>query len=81
MQRSTQLNPKEVVAYNLRKMRKDAGLSQEEIATRSGLHVTYISSVEHGKRNISVENIFAIARALGCPPSALLATPNEDGTK
>jgi transcriptional regulator with XRE-family HTH domain len=75
------LNPKQVIAYNLRKLRKDAGLSQEEIATRSGLHVTYISSVEHGKRNISVENIFAIAKALGCAPSALLATREEDDVK
>jgi transcriptional regulator with XRE-family HTH domain len=49
-----------------------AGLSQEELAARSGLHRTYVSSVERGVRNVSLENIFLLARALGCDPRDLL---------
>ena len=73
------MNPKEIIAYNLRKLRRDAGLSQEEIATRSGLHVTYISSIENGKRNVSIENIFSIANALGVTACALVAEPDNSG--
>jgi transcriptional regulator with XRE-family HTH domain len=67
-------NPKEVFARNLRRLRLATGLSQEELAARAGLHRTYISSVERGQRNVSLENIFAIARALGCDPRDLIGT-------
>ncbi|HYH21713.1 MAG TPA: helix-turn-helix transcriptional regulator [Azospirillum sp.] len=65
-------SPKEILASNVRRIRVEAGLSQEELAFRSGLHRTYISSVERGQRNVSLENIFLIAGALGVPASDLL---------
>ena len=65
-------DPKEVLARNLRRLRTQTGLSQEELAARAELHRTYISSVERGQRNVSLENIFALARALGCEPRELL---------
>lgn len=67
-----QLEPKEVLARNMRRLRTSTGLSQEELAARAGLHRTYISSVERGQRNVSLENIFAIASALGCDPRELI---------
>lgn len=67
-----QLEPKEVLARNVRRLRTSTGLSQEELAARAGLHRTYISSVERGQRNVSLENIFAIASALGCDPRELI---------
>lgn len=68
----TQLDPKAVLARNVRRLRTATGLSQEELAARAGLHRTYISSIERGQRNVSVENIFAIATALGCAPQELV---------
>jgi transcriptional regulator with XRE-family HTH domain len=65
-------NPKEVVGHNIRRIRTQAGLSQEELAYRAKPHRTYISSIERGERNVSVENIFAIAEALKVPPGDLL---------
>ena len=44
--------------------RQQMGLSQEEVARRSKLHRTYISDVERGERNISVESLRRIAAAL-----------------
>ncbi len=48
----------------LRKIRLDLGYSQEELSFKTGLHRTYISSVERGKRNISLTNIKKLADAL-----------------
>ena len=48
----------------VRNVRLEQGISQEELADRCGLHRTYISDVELGKRNISLENIERIAISL-----------------
>lgn len=56
----------------VRELRIKKGLSQEQLAELSGLHRTYISSVELGKRNVSLINIFALAKALGVTPDKLL---------
>lgn len=73
------LDPKTVFARNAKRLRTAAGLSQEELAARAGLHRTYISSVERGQRNISLENIHALASALGCDPRDLLAPDTDEG--
>lgn len=57
----------------MRKLRVRATLSQERLAEEAGLHRTYVGSVERGERNISLQNILRIARALGVDPSVLVA--------
>jgi transcriptional regulator with XRE-family HTH domain len=49
----------------LRELRLRAGLSQEDLALEAGLDRTYVSSVERGERNISLQNIAKLAKALG----------------
>lgn len=56
----------------IRETRVKEGYSQEELASRCGLHRTYISDIERGKRNVSVENIEKIAKALKTEPDELL---------
>ena len=68
-------DPKAIIANNLRTLRTSAGLSQEELADRAGLHRTYVSSVEGGKRNVTLENIFSLAKALGATPADLVRLP------
>ena len=71
------VEPKRILADNLRTLRTTAGLSQEELADRAGLHRTYISSIERAQRNVTVENLFALAKALNITPAALVRLPNE----
>lgn len=56
----------------LRDKRNLLKISQEELAFRSGLHRTYVGSVERGERNLSIENIFIFAKALSCSPKDLI---------
>ena len=61
------MEPRSIFGKNVQLIRKARGFSQEELAERAGLHRTYIGSVERGERNISLDNIIAIAKALNVP--------------
>lgn len=54
----------EKLGLKIKQLRNKIGISQEELAFRCDLHRTYISSVELGKRNVSIRNIEKIALAL-----------------
>jgi transcriptional regulator with XRE-family HTH domain len=56
----------------VRTLRKARGLSQEQLAERTGLHRTYIGGIERGERNVSLINIVRLANALEVSPSDLL---------
>ena len=62
----------QIFSNNLRKYRNESGLSQEAFATKAGLHRTYISALERGKRSIALDNIEKIALALFVTPVDLL---------
>jgi len=62
-----------ILARNMRRLRKEHGLSQEGLADAAGLHRTFIGSVERCERNISLDNIAKLADALGVSASSLLA--------
>lgn len=48
----------------VRRLRKEQGYSQEEFSFRVGLHQTYVSSVERGERNVTIQTADRIAKAL-----------------
>ncbi|MBQ9336729.1 MAG: helix-turn-helix transcriptional regulator [Lentisphaeria bacterium] len=60
----------------VRQLRVAQGLSQEVLAQKSGLHRTYIGSVERGERNISLENIQKITRALRITIADIMSKPS-----
>jgi transcriptional regulator with XRE-family HTH domain len=66
------VSSRKILGQNIRNIRLACGFSQEELADRAGLHRTYIGSVERGERNISLDNIVAIAEALDAPLIDLL---------
>ncbi len=49
---------------NVKRLRKSQGWSQEDLADKSGLHRTYIGSIEKGGRNVSLINIERMAKSL-----------------
>jgi transcriptional regulator with XRE-family HTH domain len=74
------LNPSDtrrLFARNLKKTREYLGLSQEDLADAADLHRTYVGSVERGERNISIDNIERLAKALGVLPASLLEEPKK----
>ena len=54
---------KEEVGKRIKELRQKKGLSQEEFAFRCDLDRTYITSLERGKRNVSLTNLEKIAKA------------------
>jgi len=58
------MNIQQKVGANIAKIRREQGISQEELAFRSGLHRTYISGVERGVRNPTISVLVEIAHAL-----------------
>ncbi len=53
-----------LVGKRVKELRNKLGVSQEELADLAGLDRTYITSVESGRRNISIVNIEKLAKAL-----------------
>jgi transcriptional regulator with XRE-family HTH domain len=63
---------RDILATNMKALRAEQKLSQEDLALECELHRTFIAHVERGVRNISLDNIEKIADALGVPVHRLL---------
>lgn len=56
----------------VKRRRMEMGITQEELSEISGLHRTYVSGIERGDRNPTIDIVFTLARALRCEPGLLL---------
>lgn len=60
-----QANPaRAILASNLIRLRREKGWSQEALAFEAGLHRTFVAHVERQARNISLDNLERLAKAL-----------------
>lgn len=66
------MNLEQIFGEELRKVREEKGLSQEQLGFESDYHRTYISQLERGEKNTSLKAVFRIAGALGVKPSELI---------
>lgn len=60
------------VGREVRRLRLEQKLSQEELGDRAGLHANYIGYIERGERNVGIKALFRVARGLGVKPAELL---------
>lgn len=67
-----------ILAHNIKSLRSNANISQEHLAALCELHRTYISDIERGNRNVSIDNIEKIAQALKVSPADLLKEDLHD---
>lgn len=66
------MTPTETFAANLKRERKKANLSQEELAQACGLHPTAISRLERAVRDPRLSTVATVASGLGVPASQLV---------
>lgn len=67
-----------IFGQRLVQLRKARGFSQESLSLESGIAQPYLSGVERGKRNISLNNIFRLAAALSVEPLELFRFESND---
>lgn len=65
----------------IRTLRTQKGWSQEQFAEVTGLHRTYVSAIERGTRNVSLDNIARVSAALRMPVSELFAAAEKSETE
>ena len=65
---------REILAGNLRRLRKKQGLSQEELAHRANVDRTYVSSIERGVYAVTIDVLDRLARSLDVEAWELLKT-------
>lgn len=61
-----------VFGRRVREARTRLGLTQQELGRRAGMHPAYVGGVERGERNITLEAVERLARALAVPPADLM---------
>ncbi|MCM8822709.1 MAG: helix-turn-helix transcriptional regulator [Candidatus Omnitrophica bacterium] len=62
-----------IIGASVKKVRKSAGITQEELSRKTGLDPSFISHIERGTKKASIETIFKIANALQVPLEELFS--------
>lgn len=68
-----------LVGRNFARIRRDKGLTQEQVEELSGFSQQYISGLEQGRRNPTVVSLYELAQALGVTPLDLLQDEPDQG--
>ncbi|SCD22739.1 hypothetical protein BR141012304_10297 [Brucella inopinata] len=68
-----------LIGRNFARIRQEKGLTQKQIALQSGFSVQYLSGLEQGYKNPTIETVYALAQALGVSHVNLLMPLDFDG--
>jgi len=69
---------RQIVGRNVRQLRQDRGLTQEQLAFEAQLDLTYVGGIERGRRNPSLLVLVRLAAALGVLPADLVHTAENN---
>lgn len=72
------MDMRKLVGHNFARLRHERGLTQEQVAERSGLSQQYLSDLERGRRNPTVITLYELALALGVSHVALVEPTDDD---
>ncbi len=69
---------RKLVGRNVKRVRQEKGLTQEQLAELSGFSQQYISGLEQGRRNPTVVSLYELATALGVSHMELVRTAEDE---
>ena len=69
---------RKLVGRNVKRIRQEKGLTQEQLADLSGFSQQYISGLEQGRRNPTVVSLYELATALGISHTELVSPDGEE---
>lgn len=75
------MDMRKLVGRNFARLRREKGLTQEDVEARSGYSQQYLSGLERGKRNPSIITLFEIAQALGVSHVELVMPDKDCGDR
>lgn len=80
MEKNRNLNNQILVRFGkkIRALRTEKGMTQEEMAERADFSRSYYTEIETGKRNVSLLNLYKLAKALEIPLSRLVNFDEEE---
>jgi len=74
------MDMRRLVGENFARIRREKGLTQEDVEALSGFSQQYLSSLENGRRNPTIITLYELARALGVSHVELVAVPAVKNT-
>jgi transcriptional regulator with XRE-family HTH domain len=74
------MDMRKLVGRNFARLRRDQGLTQEQVEERSGFSQQYLSSLERGRRNPTVITLYELSLALGVSHVDLVRPDLEDAS-
>ncbi|TRL36581.1 MULTISPECIES: helix-turn-helix domain-containing protein [Rhizobium] len=75
------MDMRKLVGRNFARLRREKGLTQEDVEARSGFSQQYLSGLERGTRNPSIVTLYEIAQALGVSHVELVTPDNGTGDR
>lgn len=75
------MDARQIIGWNLRKLRVGKGLSQERLAFEAHIDRSYVGRVERGTENVTISTLEALATALGVSVGELFSVPDKDAAQ